>query len=72
MTALLSQAFDKAAKLPKEMQEQIALQLLDDIEAEMKWDRTFAETQDKLAVLAEKALQDIKAGRVSKRGFDEL
>lgn len=72
MTLLLSQAFDKAAKLPETMQEQIAAQLLEDIEAELKWDETFARTQDQLAKLAEKALRDIKAGRVRKMGFDEL
>ena len=72
MTTLLAQAFDKAAKLPEVMQEQIALQWLEDLEAEFKWDRTFAASQDKLAKLAEKALRDIKAGRVKKMGFDEL
>jgi len=72
MTALLSQAFDKAAKLPEAMQEQIALQLLEDLDAEFKWDQTFAETQDQLAKLADKALHDIKVGKVKKMGFDEL
>ena len=72
MTMLLSQAFDKAAKLPEAMQEQIATQLLEDLEAELKWDQTFANTQNQLAKLADKALRDIKAGRVKKMGFDEL
>jgi hypothetical protein len=69
MTALLSQAFEKAAKLPEDIQEQIARQLLEDIEAELQWDQTLAKTQDQLARLAEKALRDIKAGRVKKMGF---
>lgn len=72
MTALLSQAFNKAAELPETIQEQIAQQLLEDIEAELKWDQTFAKTQDQLAKLADKALQEIKAKRVEKMGFDEL
>ncbi|KAA0229952.1 hypothetical protein EDS67_09040 [candidate division KSB1 bacterium] len=72
MTALLSQAFNKAAELPETVQEQIAQQLLEDIEAELKWDQTFAKTQDQLAKLADKALQEIKAKRVKKMGFDEL
>jgi hypothetical protein len=72
MTTTLAQAFDKAAKLPDTIQEQIALQLIEDIEAELKWDQTFAKTQDKLAKLADKALKDINAGRVKKMGFDEL
>jgi len=72
MTTTLAQAFDKAAKLPDAIQEQIALQLIEDIEAELKWDQTFAKTQDKLAKLADKALKDINAGRIKKMGFDEL
>ncbi len=72
MTTILAQAFDKAATLPAAMQEQIALQLLEDIEAEFKWERTFAKSQDKLAKLAAKARKDIKAGRVKQMGFDEL
>lgn len=72
MTALLSQAFNKAAELPETVQEQIAQQLLEDIEAELKWDQAFAKTQDQLAKLADKALQEIKAKRVKKMGFDEL
>lgn len=72
MTALLSQAFNKAAELPETVQEQIAQQLLENIEAELKWDQTFAKTQDQLAKLADKALQEIKAKRVKKMGFDEL
>jgi hypothetical protein len=32
----------------------------------------FARSQDKLAKLAEKVREDIKAGRVMKMGFDEL
>jgi len=72
MTAILSQAFDKAATLPKTLQKQIALQLLEDIEAELKWEQAFAQSQEQLAKLADKALKDIKAGRVKKMGFDEL
>jgi len=72
MTALLSHAFNKATKLPEAIQEQIVQQLLEDIDAEYKWDQIFAKTQDQLAKLSEKAFQDIKAGRVKKMGFDEL
>jgi len=72
MITLMTKAFDKAARLPEAMQEQIALQWLEDLDAELKWDQTFAKTQDKLARLADKALKDLKAGRVKKMGFDEL
>jgi len=72
MTTLLSQVFDKAAKLPEAVQEQIALQLLEDMDSELKWEQTFANSQEQLAKLADKALEDFKAGRVKKMGFDEL
>jgi hypothetical protein len=71
MTTLLSQAFDTASKLPEALQEQIASQLLEDIDAELKWEQAFANSQDQLAKLADKALEDFKAGRVKKMGFDE-
>ena len=72
MTARLSQAFNKAAELPETVQEEITQQLLEDIEAELNWDQTFARCSDQVAELADKALQDIKAKRVKKMGIDAL
>jgi hypothetical protein len=72
MTVLLKEAFDKALKLPETLQDEIARELLADIEAESRWDQTFKDTEDQLAKLADKALADFKAGRVKKMGFDEL
>jgi hypothetical protein len=72
MTTLLSEAIDKAARLPENLQLQLAKQWLEDIEAESKWEQAFADSQDQLAKLADKALKDFKAGRVKKMGFDEL
>lgn len=72
MTTLLSKAFNKAAKLPENLQELLAQQLIEDIESELKWEQTLAESQEKLEKLADKALEDFKAGRVKKMGFDEL
>ncbi len=72
MTELLKEALDKASKLPETLQDDIAKELLADIEAELRWDQTFKETEDKLAKLADKALKDFKAGKVKQMGFDEL
>ena len=72
MTTILSRAFKKASKLPENLQELLAQQLIDDIESELKWEQAFAESQDKLGKLADKALKDFKAGSVKKMGFDEL
>ena len=72
MTQLLTKAFEKVAMLPQEMQDEIAEQLLEDVLAESKWDETFAKSQDKLAKLADRALEEFRAGRTQKMGFDEL
>jgi hypothetical protein len=66
MTVLLKEAFKKALKLPDTLQDQIERELLADIEAEARWDQTFKETQDKLEKLADKALEDFDAGRVTR------
>lgn len=44
MTQLLSKAFVKVSKMPEEIQDEIAQQLLEDIAVELKWDETFART----------------------------
>ena len=72
MTELLSKAFEQAVKLPQALQDEIAEQLLEDIEGELKWDETLAKSHDKLAKLADQALKESKAGRTQKMGFDEL
>jgi hypothetical protein len=72
MTKLLSQVFEKAAELPEDLQDQLAQEMLDEIEGESRWDQTLANSQDKLEKLAEKAVQDYRAGRTKEMGFDEL
>ena len=72
MTPILSKAFEKAAKLPDEIQEQVAKMLIEYIDFELEWDKTFENSQDQLAKLADKALEDYQAGRTKKMGFDEL
>ena len=72
MTELLSKAFEQAVKLPQTLQDEIAEQLLKDIEGELKWDETLAKSHDKLAKLADQALKEFKTGRTQKMGFDEL
>jgi hypothetical protein len=72
MTDLLSQAFERASKLPDDIQDQIALDLLEEIEWESRWDQTLADSQDKLERMAEKAAEEYRAGKTKKMGFDEL
>ena len=72
MTDLLTKAFEQASKLPTGMQDEIAKQILEDIDGEMKWDETLAKSQKKLSELASKALKEYKSGRTKKMGFDEI
>lgn len=72
MTQLLEKALIEVYKLPPELQDFIAAIILEELEDERRWDKTFAESQDLLAKLAEETRADIKAGRVKQMGIDEL
>jgi len=69
MTTLLKEAFDRASQLPEDLQNQLARDLLDEIEWELKWDNAFSESQDLLEELAQKAIRDFKAGKTQKKGL---
>jgi len=71
MTVRLKEAFDKAARLPDELQNELADELIADIEAESRWDQTFKDTQDKLAKMADKALKNFEEGKFKKNGSHE-
>ena len=70
MTQLLKKVLSEVYKLPPEKQDFIATIILEELEDERRWDKTFAESQDQLAQLAEKVRADIKAGRVKKMEGD--
>ncbi|HSF39100.1 MAG TPA: hypothetical protein VLT87_04855 [Thermoanaerobaculia bacterium] len=72
MTKLLKKAFEQASQLPEELQNEVALQLLEDVEGERRWDATLASSPDQLEKLADRALEEFRAGRTRKMGFDEL
>jgi hypothetical protein len=72
MTAALQKAFTQAAKMPDDLQEQLARQLLEDIEGEKKWDVTLAKSQKVLEQLARRAKEASRQGKTRKKGFDEL
>ena len=48
------------------------LLILEEIEWESRWDKTLAESQDKLDQLAQKALDEYQSGKTKEMGFDEL
>lgn len=66
MTKLLEKAFAQAAKLPQAEQDLVAHSLLADLEAEERWDETFADSQDELSTLADEALNEHRNGRTRK------
>ena len=72
MTQLLKKALIEVNKLPPDKQDTIASIILEELEDERRWDRSFADSQDKLTQLAQKVRTDIEAGRIHKMGFDEL
>jgi len=72
MTQLLQQALTEVQKLPGPEQDAIAALILEEIADERAWDEAFARSRDKLTRLADKAREDIRAGRVTKVGMDEL
>ena len=73
MNNLLTEAFNKAQNLPAHLQNELAQQLIEDIENELKWQQSLSQPQlSKLEQLAAKALQDSINGKTKQVGFDEL
>ena len=62
MTKLLEKAFAEAAKLSNEEQDAFAALLLEELGTERRWARSFENSQDKLASLADEALAEFKRG----------
>ena len=63
MTNLLEQAFAKAARLPDDEQDLFARWLMDELESERRWSRSFETSPDQLADLAQEAIEEDLAGR---------
>lgn len=72
MTALLARAFDTASRLPELDQDERARQLLAELEDEARWDATLERTHDQLGRLADRALEQFRAGRTRQIGIAEL
>jgi hypothetical protein len=72
VTELLSRAFERASELHPTLQDELARQILEDLVGESKWEETLARTQDQLEKLADQALAELRAGRTTQMGFDEL
>ncbi len=72
MTRLLEHAVKKVESLPDSEQDAIAVLILEEIEDETRWDKTFARTQDALARLAAEAMAEDHAGKTEALDPDRL
>ncbi len=63
MTKPLEKAFEEASRLPELEQNALARWLMDEIIAEKKWEKTFAESEDVLAELVNEALVEYAEGK---------
>ena len=72
MTEALEQAFAEAAKLSPLEQDLLASRLLAEIIQEDDFDRKIASTGDKLAILAQQALEEHRAGLSEELNPDQL
>lgn len=70
MTELLKKALDRVSKLPEGEQDAIAAIVLEELESEQRWAAAFAKSQDRLAKLADTALDEAEQGKT--RPFSEL
>lgn len=74
MTELLEQAFKKAQKLSNHLQDELAQQLLEDIENELKWQESLSDSDvdlDFLEEMAQRALIEDREGKTEEKGFGE-
>ncbi|MBN1507880.1 MAG: hypothetical protein JW955_13600 [Sedimentisphaerales bacterium] len=65
MTRLLEEAFKKASILPEAEQNACAKWLLQELEDEKKWEKTFSESEDVLDQLADEAIEAHGKGRAN-------
>lgn len=73
MTNLLTEAFKKVQDLPDYLQDELAEQLIEDVENELQWQQQLSQRQHStLDELAAKALSDSTQGKTKEMGFDEL
>jgi hypothetical protein len=72
MVTRLKDAFEKASRLPASAQEQLAEQLIEDIEGETKWDETLAGSQELLERMAADARRARREGKTRDGGFGKL
>ena len=72
MTKLLEEALAEVNKLTSSEQDGIAAIILQELMDEKEWDEQFAKSQEQMAKMAKKALEDFRSGRVRRMRIEEL
>ena len=72
MTKALKKAFEAAARLPDADQDELAAAILEELEADERWDAAFARSHDALERLGDEALEEYRAGRTEPLDPDAL
>jgi hypothetical protein len=72
MTKLLERAFKKASRLPEIEQNTLAKWVLEELEAEGKWENAFAGSEDILDKLADEALDGYEQGKTRPLNIKDL
>ena len=68
MTKTLEKALAKVSRLPARDQNALARWLIAELESDARWSKAFRRSADRLAELADEALEDHRAGRTRRLG----
>ena len=72
MTDALRKAFETAGRLPDREQDELAAAILEELNADERWEAALDHSQDALARLADEALDEHRAGRTKALDPDAL
>jgi hypothetical protein len=72
MTKLLEKAFEKASRLSKSEQNVIAKWLLEELENERKWERSFSDSEDVLDFLVKETIDAYEKGKTDQLDVNKL
>lgn len=72
MTSLLDKAIEEVTKLPEQEQNEFAAWILEELDSERRWHKSFADSQDALGKLADEALAELDGGQALELNLDDL
>ena len=72
MTKLLEEAFKEASRLPEMDQNALAKWVLEEIQSERVWEKTFAGSEDVLEKLADEAIAEKRNGKTTPLDIERL